>query len=107
MVANDWANCNSSDVIKFCQNVTIKSSFKRLFTKSPKFKGAVKELSAVIKSDAKVPAAEDKIPLLDPLVNSISDLADDVAYLTDEVQAVTTKLKKAKAMKVSKKDSFM
>ena len=99
MVANNWENCNSSDVIKFCQNVTIRSSFKRLFTKSPKFKAAAKELSTAIKSDVKVPVAEDKVPLLDPLMNSISDLADDVAYLTDEVQTVKTTLKKTKSAK--------
>ena len=99
VVAKDWADCNSQHVIEFCSNVNIKSSFKRLFTKSPKFKAAVKELSTAIKSDVKVPVAEDKVPLLDPLMNSISDLADDVAYLTDEVQTVKTTLKKAKSAK--------
>ena len=98
VVAKDWADCNSRHVIEFCQNVRFKSFLKR-FSKSPKFKGAVKELCTTIKSDVEVPAAEDKVPLLDPLMNSISDLADDIAYLTDEVQTVKTTLKKTKSAK--------
>ena len=100
MVAKSWDHCNSLEVTKFCQNVSYKSFFGRVFRKSPKFKVADNKLIAAIKNDEKVPVtksvADDKIPLLDSVNASILNLTDEVALLTDEVQAVKTTLKKDK-----------
>ena len=104
MVAKSWADCNSLDVIKFCQNVNFKSFFGRVFRKSPKFKADNKP-TAALKNDEKAPVADDKIPLLGSVAESIWNLTDEVALLTDEVQAVKTTLKKDK--KATKKETVM